>query len=353
MQNKYSINIDDFTGVYKKMAEQANINGGKTLEDIEISIFNEILSTFDDKKNTFIIENKYYNSEGNEIDKPPLDNAKRISTNIFKQMLPENFTSVIKNLKAVEMAKKAAKEIQKFQNKPVKIIKNINGKKVSFDFKRSALENYIIKYSENLGDCDTTNFSKIPDIRKKSIAFRTKEESKILQEFNNLADSVINAGTEYGVDPKFILAIIQKEVKFDGINKAVTGDKGKGYMQLTGILINDMLGATEKKENGEYKFQKDLKTNVYGNEIIKLFKSRGFKVDCPPDKRGAIVQQIMDYLKQNKDADFNIRIGTILLRKHLKKTNGDIEKAAQLYNTVFSNYGKVVKKIYNKICKSK
>ena len=60
----------------------------------------------------------------------------------------------------------------------------------------------------------------------------------------------------------------------------------------------------------------------------------------------------MNYLMQNNDADFNIRIGTLLLRQNLKKSGGNIKKAAQSYNTVFDLYGDSVAKIYNKICKA-
>ena len=78
MPKEYSININDFTGIHKAMAEKANVNGGKTLDNIEISIFNEILSTYNQKDNTFIIENTIYDKNGKKIDNIPLKIGSKI-----------------------------------------------------------------------------------------------------------------------------------------------------------------------------------------------------------------------------------------------------------------------------------
>ena len=345
MPKEYSININDFTGIHKAMAEKANVNGGKTLDNIEISIFNEILSTYNQKDNTFIIENTIYDKNGKKIDNIPLKIAERVSTRISLQKPIEDFEKDIKNLQTIEEAKKAAKEIEQIKNKPLKGVKYVNGKKTPFTYKRSTLENYIIEYTKKLGDSAGVSFAEIPNIRKKGIAFRTKEESRLLLEFNNLVNGVINASSDYEVDPRLVLAFIQKEVKFDGISKNAIGNSGKGYMQLTSVVIEDMLG------KGEKGYQKELKTSVYGEEIIELFKSKNFNVDCPPEKREHIASKIKNYLKTNKDTDFNIRIGTLLIRRHLKTTKGNIEKTGQLYNTVYDSYGKSIKNIYDKICK--
>ena len=345
MPKEYSININDFTGIHKAMAEKANVNGGKTLDNIEISIFNEILSTYNQKDNTFIIENTIYDKNGKKIDNIPLKIAERVSTRISLQKPIEDFEKDIKNLQTIEEAKKAAKEIEQIKNKPLKGVKYVNGKKTPFTYKRSTLENYIIEYTKKLGDSAGVSFAEIPNIRKKGIAFRTKEESRLLLEFNNLVNGVINASSDYEVDPRLVLAFIQKEVKFDGTSKNAIGNSGKGYMQLTSVVIEDMLG---KIENG---YQKGLKTSIYGKEITELFKSKNFNVDCPPEKRGHVAKKIIDYLKANKDSDLNIRIGTLLIRRHMKTAKGNIEKAGKLYNTVYDSYGKSIKNIYDKICK--
>ena len=345
MPKEYSININDFIGIHKAMAEKANVNGGKTLEGIEISIFNEILSTYDPHNETFIIENNIFDINGKKVNTFPLRKEEAVSTRVYHQKAFVDLDAGLKDYNAVESAKQAAKEIQQIQNKPLKGVKYVNGKKTTFTYKRSALENYIIKYTNNLGDSAGVSFAKIPNIRKKGIAFRTKEESRLLLEFNNLVNGVINASSDYEVDPRLVLAFIQKEVKFDGISKNAIGNSGKGYMQLTSVVIEDMLG------KGEKGYQKELKTSVYGEEIIELFKSKNFNVDCPPEKREHIASKIKNYLKTNKDTDFNIRIGTLLIRRHLKTTKGNIEKTGQLYNTVYDSYGKSIKNIYDKICK--
>ena len=97
MPEEYSININDFIGVHRAMAEKANVNGGKTLDNIEISIFNEILSTYDQKDDTFIIENTIYDKDGKKIDYAPLKIGERVSTRISFQKPIEDFEKDVKN----------------------------------------------------------------------------------------------------------------------------------------------------------------------------------------------------------------------------------------------------------------
>ena len=98
----------------------------------------------------------------------------------------------------------------------------------------------------------------------------------------------------------------------------------------------------------------NLNTKAYGTEIVELFKSRGFNVDCAPQKRGEVAEQILSYLKANNDADFNIRLGTLILRNKLKAAKGNVQIAAQNYNGNSKNgikyaYGKAVKNYYKQM----
>ena len=248
------------------------------------------------------------------------------------------------------------------------IEKNINGRKVGINFAGS---NYIIETTDNKGNavnfsfnvnfledyiinCATDSqgnyslhFKKIPEIRKKDKNNRTENEEKLLNEFDSLVNNVINSGIEYGVDPCLILAIIQREVVFKGLDKDVTGDKGKGYMQITSVPITDYLGLDP---DGKYV---RLKKDVYGPEIEDLLKSRGFDPNVPPEKRGALANKIVGYLIENKDAEFNIKLGTIVLRRKLQVADGDIKLAAQKYNASSGQvaYGKAVEKFYEAIKK--
>ena len=352
MSKNYSINIKDFTGIHKAMAEKANVNGGNTLDNTEISIFNEILSTYNVKDDTFIVENIQYDKNGRAIDTPQYEKAEAVSTMLYKTPNPQDFEAGLKNVNTVQKAKEYAKELENMQDKPVKVVRYVNGEKVTFTYKRSDIENYIINDAVDSKGNPIKYFSKIPEIRNKSIALRTKEESRLLVEFNNMINSVIKAGSDYAVDPKLIVAIIQQEVGFDGLSKKVTGVNGKGYMQITSIAVKDMLGAYSK--NKKLYYEKNFRTKVYGKEIISLLKSRGFDTDCPPEKRKELAKKIMAYLKQNNDGDFNIRLGTLLLRSRLNASNGDVQKAAQNYNGNSKNgikyaYGKTVSKNYNKM----
>lgn len=329
--SKDSINISDFTGIFLKMAEKANVNGGNTLEDVEISIFDDIKSTYNPKTNTFIFENELYGETDIVSGQYAKLTEPNVSSRIDKQPIPEEIDKEIKNLQAIQQAKNyAALEAVK-HNKTIMIHKLVNDKEVNFSYNKASIENYIINDSKDAKGNKITYFSDITDIREKPFTLRTKEECRKLIEFNNMVNSAINAGIDYGVDPKLIIVIIQREVGYDGLNDKVTGKNGKGYMQVTSSPVVDMLGAYAKK-NKQWQYLDNLKTDVYGPEIEELFKSRGFNTDCSAEEKPELAEKIMDYLKENKDADFNIRLGTLIFRQKLNKSKGNIQIAAQNYN---------------------
>ena len=331
MSDKNSINISDFTGIFRVMAEKANVNGGKTLDDVEISIFRDMESTYNSKNNTFIFEGEMYDLRGNVAQPYSLYKEQQASIQSYKPQVAEELTTELKNSATVQKTKDAANKLDKMRNTTVKVVRTIDGKKITFKYNRAAIEDYVINSSTDAKGNKITYFSDIQKIRQKVYTQRTKEECRKLVEFNNMINSVINSGKDYGVDPKLIVAIIQREVNFKGLSDNVTGVNGKGYMQITSAPIKDMLGGYTNK-NGKLRFQDELKTDKYGKEFVDLLKSRGFKVDCPSNKRAVLVKEIMKYLRANNDPDFNIRLGTIILRNHLNASDGNIQLAAQNYN---------------------
>ena len=189
----------------------------------------------------------------------------------------------------------------------------------SFEYNREAMENYVINAK------DSPHFSDINIIRSKSEDMLTEEEKNKLAEFNNMIDNVIDAGIEYGVDPNRILSIIQQETKFNGLSPKATGDAGKGYMQITSSPVLDIMGLSGNVW-GESKYQK------YGHEVNDLLQSRGFDTNCTLLDKPALCKSIMNYLKKNKDPEFNIKLGTLILRRYLDKYDGNMSWASWGYN---------------------
>lgn len=351
MSKEFSIKISDFSGIFRTMAEKANLNGDDKLDESEISIFCEINKTYNVKKNTFMFGQEFYNEHGNVVD-PFGDLVQHnVSTYVKKPEITKNNLSISNN--AVAKAKQFAQEQSKNRTKTVVVKKTVNGKEVNFSYNRASIEDYIINEAVDSKGNKLKHFADIPKIRQKLFTLRTKEEIEKLNEFNNMVNCAINAGTEYGVDPKLIVSIMQREVGFDGLNKNVVGVNGKGYMQITSIVVKDMLGAYTKKDKLFY--GEKIKTNVYGPKMEELLKSRGFNINCQPDKRGKVAEEIMNYLVKNTDADFNIRLGALVLRRYLDKCDGDIKLTAQNYNGNSKNnikykYGAAVKNFYDKLC---
>ena len=82
--------------------------------------------------------------------------------------------------------------------------------------------------------------------------------------------------------------------------------------------------------------------------------SKGFNVDnaSTPEQKKELYEKIYNKLKTNDDPDFNIRLGTLILRKNLNNSQGDIYRAAYNYNgspQYRQKYGTNVKKFYAKV----
>lgn len=226
-------------------------------------------------------------------------------------------------------------------------------------FIRPSIEDHVINHATDKNGNKLTYFSRIPALREKGQDKLTAEEKNLVNEFNNYISIVCKVGKEYGVDPKKIIAITQKEVACKGLNTLangkpnnVTGGNGKGYMQITSVCVVELFeGKGNSIKNATYSTDRN-KIHVYGKEMENLLKSKGFNVNCKKGQKKAEVQKIWDYISSNKDPEFNIRFGVLWLRHRLKKANGDIKKAAINYNGHPKHkyeYGDSVNRFYNQL----
>ena len=212
--------------------------------------------------------------------------------------------------------------------------KELHEHNITYQYSVEGIEEYIMKNSKG------GMYANINDLRKKvDMNLATGNEIKLVHQFDELVSAVLNAGVDYGVDPNLILSIIQQETDFDGLNKNATGVNGKGYMQLTGAPIRDYLGCYKAdSKNKIYKYSDDLKDGKYGFEMKSLLQSRGFdpeKADTDA-KKERLAKDILNYLIKNQDVDFNIRLGTLVLRYYQKnkgyETPGNVRQTAFNYN---------------------
>ena len=246
--------------------------------------------------------------------------------------------------------------------------KMLHEHEMTYQYSVEGIEEYIMKNSKG------GMYANINDLRKKvDMNLATGNEIKLVHQFDELVSAVLNAGVDYGVDPNLILSIIRQETEFDGLNKDATGLKGKGYMQLTTAPIRDFLGYVSKEiDDGdndpktkahEYYYAKILKDSEYGWEMKELLLSRGFDPDLANSLTGTeivetsvtknsktvktrvvkkrnekekLVNAILNYLIKNQDTDFNIRLGTLVLRYYQKnkgyETPGNVRQTAFNYN---------------------
>ena len=113
MPNGFSINISDFDGIYRAMAQKANLNNDNILDHNEISLFNKIRKTYNPNTKTFIFEGKIYEENGQEGF--PIKPEEAVSTrveNIYKNI--DDAIAREKNMKALEKADNAEQEVKQY-----------------------------------------------------------------------------------------------------------------------------------------------------------------------------------------------------------------------------------------------
>ncbi|MBR6126301.1 hypothetical protein IKQ21_01310 [bacterium] len=114
MPNDFSqkINIDDFTGIYRAIAEKANINGGSTLEGKEINLFYEAKNSMDKSKSIFQFDGKTYDAKGELYEGIlPFVPEKNLSLKLFSWENPvDDFVEKAKEMKLNDAALKRVDE---------------------------------------------------------------------------------------------------------------------------------------------------------------------------------------------------------------------------------------------------
>ncbi len=216
--------------------------------------------------------------------------------------------------------------------------KSVNKIDAKYTYSRENIENYIIKYAKDFGSGQKL-FDDVQDLKTKDISELTNDEKGKLAKFDKLVDTIIQSGLDYGIDPNFITAIIRQETGFDGDNqKKCFGKNGQGYMQLTRAPIQDFLGAATLPGKGcpDGKWLSN-KTEQFGYEFRELLISRGFNPDGAKTakEKHKLTEDIFKYLHSspgNQDMEFNIRMGTLVLRYNANRQNGNISKTARAYN---------------------
>gem|GEM_PF-5690131 len=109
-------------------------------------------------------------------------------------------------------------------------------------------------------------------------------------------------------------------------------------MQLTRIPIQDFFWVeTLPSKNSHGKWLPNNKTGQYGYEFRELLISRGFNPDGAKTakEKHKLTEDIFKYLHSspgNQDMEFNIRMGTLVLRYNANRQNGNISKTARAYN---------------------
>ena len=211
----------------------------------------------------------------------------------------------------------------------------------NFKFNKDDIEDYIVKFAQNNPATPVNKrYSQIFEIRNKSEEERTEDEKEKLADFDNMIDYIIQAGVDYGLDPKIIVAIIKKESVFGTLYKK---GNGNGLMQLTKPAIEE----TFKLKNLQH----------VGIEVIELLESRNFKNfkgenTLDEVNTEQLVNEIYDYILKNQDPEFNVRLGTLYFRHLYKNNEFDIKKTATCYNgndEFKKNYGKEVLENYNQL----
>ena len=215
------INIGDFTGIYRAIAEKANINGGNTLEGREINLFYEAKNTIDKSKSIFQFDGKTYDSEGKlYTGKAPLIAEPDATVVKFPwQPTPNDFLKAeearLKNKKALqqvdEYVQKAENEKQK-----AKPVKTITG-------------NYSVSFDKNNYDDKDTLTEAMNNRIFRYIKIHNSSSSALLDK----AYLYLKNAEEKGVDPFILIAINLYESSY-GTSSAAINHNNIGGLKVGG-----------------------------------------------------------------------------------------------------------------------
>ena len=149
----------------------------------------------------------------------------------------------------------------------------------------------------------------LSDLKEKAHKKQMETVTKIITEHprkqknvdaESMAEMIIHAGRETGIDPVIIAYIAGEET---GYKQNVPTDNGSGIMQLTTITIKDMF----------------LRPNYYGGNIKSILN----KYKTP--------EKLMEAART--DPQLNLILGAYCFKAKNKLANGNLKKALEFYNT--------------------
>ncbi len=162
-----------------------------------------------------------------------------------------------------------------------------------------------------------------------------------------LAEFIINVSEISGIDYDIITFIAQSESHF---NQNLSGESGKGLMQITSIVPKDMFQRPAF-------YDENLKPMIkeYGS-LEKLFEAKDLDNSLDLGKFGEFLymHKTPENLIQDciNDAQTNLITGAFCFKAKLKSAGGNIFNALADYNST-STKNDYAKDIYNKIMKFK
>lgn len=144
---------------------------------------------------------------------------------------------------------------------------------------------------------------------------------------DNMADMILSAAQETGVDPIVIASIAKRETHF---NQNVPTKCGSGIMQLTSISVKDMFQRPQIYDPALKPLMKK-----YGT-LEKLLKAKEKDPSIDLGKFGDMLAEYgncANLLKAiRKDPALNIKAGAYLYKSKLAQAKGNEQRALELYN---------------------
>lgn len=286
----FGIKIGDFTGIYRAIADKANVNGGNTLVGKEINLFYEAKNTIDKSKSIFQFDGKTYDSEGKlYTGKAPLIAEPDATMVKFSwHPKPDDF----------------------FKTEEVRLKNEAALQKVDEYIAVEKIENEKIK-------------QKVHDAIVLELNKRGKKDADV----DYWTNIVVQIAKAYNCPPEIIVGIIGRETKF---TKHVDASGGSGPMQITGIGMTDSFPSPK---NGWYSIWKQVDETL-SDEIFYKTGKDGKKVlrySSPKELRNACA----------KDDEFGVKCGTFCFKMAYVKA-----VATKLYGSAnFSTIPKAINEI--------
>ena len=239
MPKDFSINISDFTGIFRAMAEKANENGDEILNRDEISVFNYIRKTHNKRENTFIYDDTVYDANGKEY-----SFVLKHEPDVLKIQKPSSLEEMQKEQKNAMALNKANKVRAKKPN-----------------FQRRRIENFITNKDNSTLDID--------------VKFWT--------------NTIMNMQKKYKIPAEVLATIIRIESNFV---------KHKKAMGITQIAATDII---QREEKYSTQYNKELTHSIIYDENGKKRTPAEIINKCEKDDSFAVKVGILCFEMQYKN----------------------------------------------------